>query len=165
MLFDSFFDNDDSNNNETVKTLENYYKRDYSLVLYVLLIGLVVFVVWASMFRIDQVAKATGEVIASSRVQIIQAVDGGVLSALNVREGDTVAEGQVLAILDQTRIGAAVNEVDVRLSALLAKATRLRAEVTAADKLVFPADVQRYPDLMYVEQALFKQKKLGLSEE
>jgi adhesin transport system membrane fusion protein len=165
MFFDSFFANDDSNNNESVKTLENYYKRDYSLVLYVLLIGLVVFVVWAWMFRIDQVAKATGEVIASSRVQIIQAVDGGVLSALNVREGDTVAEGQVLAILDQIRIGAAVNEVDVRLSALLAKATRLRAEVTAADKLVFPADVQRYPDLMYVERALFKQKKLGLSEE
>lgn len=98
-------------------------------------------------------------------VPIIQAVDGGVLLTLNVKEGDRVAKGEVLAILDQTRIGAAVKEVDMRLSALKAKATRLRAEVTGSKRLVFPAEVQRFPDLMKVESAFFEQKITGLSEE
>ena len=55
----------------------------------------------------------------------------------------------------------------MRLSALKAKATRLRAEVTEnrARKLVFPQDVLRFPELVKIEQALFEQKKIGLSEE
>jgi len=165
MLFDSFFADDDSGGQEKAARLEGYYRRNYSVVLWVLLLAMIGFGVWSSHFRIDQVARATGEVIASSRVQIIQSVDGGVLSTLNVKEGDRVAKGQVLATLDQTRIGAAVKEVDVRLSALKAKAVRLRAEVTGSKRLVFPAEVQRFPDLMKVESALFKQKKTGLSEE
>jgi len=104
-------------------------------------------------------------VIASSRVQIIQSVDGGVLEIINVREGDRVEKGQILAQLDQTRIGAAVKEVDVRLSALKAKATRLRAEVTEAGELVFDQAVMRFPELVKVEQALFQQRRLGLAEE
>ncbi len=165
MLFDSFFADGDAAGKDKAARLEGYYQRNYSVVLWLLLSGLLVFVLWASIFKIDQVARATGEVIASSRVQIIQAVDGGVLSTLNVKEGDRVAKGEVLATLDQTRIGAAVKEVDVRLSALKAKATRLRAEVTGAKKLVFPQDVLRFPELVEVESALFEQKRTGLSEE
>lgn len=167
MLFSSFFSDDDAAGKAALLRLENYHQRNYSVLLWVLLSGVIAFAIWASVFRIDQVARATGEVIASSRVQIIQAVDGGVLSTLNVKEGDTVVKGQVLATLDQTRIGAAVKEVDVRLSALKAKATRLRAEVTEnrARKLVFPQDVLRFPELVKIEQALFEQKKIGLSEE
>ncbi|ABM04549.1 type I secretion membrane fusion protein, HlyD family protein [Psychromonas ingrahamii 37] len=165
MLFDSFFGDDDAGGKEKAARLEGYYRRNYSVVLWVLLLGMIGFGFWSASFRIDQVARATGEVIASSRVQIIQAVDGGVLSTLNVKEGDRVAKGEVLATLDQTRIGAAVKEVDVRLSALKAKATRLRAEVTGSKRLIFPEGVQRFPDLMKVERALFEQKQTGLSEE
>jgi adhesin transport system membrane fusion protein len=167
MLFSGFFTEQSNTESKAITDLENYYQRNYSLVLWILLLGLGGFVYWASVYRIDQVARATGEVIASSRVQIIQAVDGGVLSTLNVKEGDTVTKGQVLATLDNTRIGAAVKEVDVRLSALKAKATRLRAEVTenSAKKLHFSEDVLRFPELVKIEQALFKQKKFGLSEE
>ena len=164
MLFDSFFAND-AGSKQKLARLEGYYQRNYSIVLWVLLLGLISFTIWASIFRIDQVARSTGEVISSSRVQIIQAVDGGVLSTLNVREGDNVAKGQILATLDKTRIGAAVKEVDVRLSALKAKATRLRAEVVGTKILTFPADVLRFPDLVKVENALFKQKITGLFEE
>ena len=165
MLFDSFFADDDAGSQAKAARLEGYYQRNYSVVLWILLLGMIAFGVWSSTFRIDQVARATGEVIASSRVQIIQSVDGGVLSSLNVKEGDRVAKGQVLATLDQTRIGAAVKEIDVRLSALKAKATRLRAEVISSERLVFPAEVLRFPELVKVESALFEQKKTGLSEE
>ena len=165
MLFDSFFAQDGASNQQAIANLETYHRRKYSPALWLLLIGLIAFICWAAVFRIDQVARASGEVIASSRVQIIQSVDGGVLEIINVREGDRVEKGQILAQLDQTRIGAAVKEVDVRLSALKAKATRLRAEVTEASELVFDQDVMRFPELVKVEQALFQQRRLGLAEE
>lgn len=149
----------------SVSRLENFHQRRYSLVLWALLAGLMVFIYWASVFNIDQVARATGEVIASSRVQIIQSVDGGVLSELKVREGDRVEPGQILAQLDQTRFGASVKEIEARLSALKAKAIRLRAEVTGAKELIFPQKLQSYKELVKVERALFQQRLTGLNNE
>jgi adhesin transport system membrane fusion protein len=165
MLFERFFADDDEVTGAAVARLENYHRRRYSLVLWLLLAGLLVFVAWAFVFRIDQVARASGEVIASSRVQIIQAVDGGVLSSLNVKEGDQVEPGQVLAELDKTRFGASVKEIEARLSALKAKAVRLRAEVTEAEKLVFPDALLEFAEQLQVERALFQQRRTGLAEE
>lgn len=125
-----------------------------------------VFIWWASSFRIDEVARAQGQVIASSRVQVIQSVDGGVLSELKVREGDRVQAGQLLARLDQTRFGASMGEVETRLFSLQAKAARLRAEVTAAASPKFPATQNpTYRDQLAVEKALYLQRQAGLKQE
>jgi len=149
-----------------VARLESYHQRHHSLLLTTLLIGLIAFVIWALVFKIDEVARATGEVIASSRVQVIQSVDGGVLSELNVREGDRVSVGQLLARLDQTRVGASVGEVQARLFALKAKAIRLRAEIKQADELRFPdADSAVFAEQMEIERALFKQRRNGLQDD
>ena len=150
-----------------VARLEGFYSRSHGLLLGGLLFFIIFFVLWASYFRIDQVARATGEVIASSRVQVIQAVDGGVLAQLHVKEGDTVLKGQILASLDQTRVGASVGEIEARLFALKARAARLRAEVTGADTLEFPdlSDSEAYLEIAAVEKALFTQRRKGLSEE
>ncbi len=145
--------------------LEKFHLRHYSLALLVLLLGLVAFVYWAMNFSIDEVARASGEVIASSRVQIIQAVDGGVLVDLNVKEGDRVEAGQILATLEQTKIRAAVLEIEARLASLRAKAFRLTAEVTGTEKLQFPDTVLTFSDIALVEQALFQQRRDGLQEE
>ena len=141
------------------------YSAGYSAVLWILIIGLVVAIAWASVYRIDQVTRGVGTVIATSRVQVIQAVDGGVLKSLKVREGDAVKQGQVLAILDQTRFAAQVMELDSRLAALHGQAARLRAEVTGAAEINFPAPVKKFPELIAVQKALFTQKRQGLEEE
>ncbi len=151
--------------NHDLTRLERYHLRHYSLVLLILFLGLAAFVYWALNFNIDEVARASGEVIASSRVQIIQAVDGGVLLALNVKEGDMVEAGQVLAELDQTKIKAAVKEIEARLAALRAKAYRLRAEVKVADRVDFPKEVHAFSEIAEVERALFRQRREGLLEE
>jgi adhesin transport system membrane fusion protein len=158
--------NNDKANAARVAHLENFHRGRHGLLLGLLLAGLLIFALWAMFFRIDEVAKATGEVIASSRVQVIQAVDGGVIAELNVKEGDRVKLGQVLARLDQTRFGASVGEIDARLYALKAKATRLRAEVTGSEQPQFKDDlVKQFPETVGVERALFKQRRLGLNEE
>lgn len=146
--------------------LFGYHKKKRSLIVWPILAALIAFIVWAERFYIDEVAQASGEVIASSRVQLIQSVDGGVLAELHVREGDQVKAGQVIAKLDQTRLRASVGETQARVSALQAKAIRLRAEVIGEGTLSFP-DVllEEYPDITQVEQALFEQRKTGIEEE
>jgi membrane fusion protein, adhesin transport system len=165
MLFDSFFSTSGEDNSRLIERLQSYHKRNYSIVLWAIFIAVLVFIVWGNFYRLDQVARASGEIIASSRVQVIQSVDGGVLAELNVREGDVVSSGQILASLDQTRFGASVKEIEARLGSLKAKATRLRAEVIQSGELVFPEELSGFPEQTQLERALFEQRRTGLSEE
>ena len=137
----------------------------HSLVLWVLIASLAALFTWASVYRVDQTTRGTGSVISSSRVQVIQAVDGGVLKSLKVKEGDIVKQGQVLALLDQTRVGASVKELDARLASMKAQSARLHAEVLSAARIDFPEEVRAFPDVVQVQQALFTQKRQGLKEE
>lgn len=137
----------------------------HSLLLWTLVSALIAAVVWASVYRVDQVIRGAGTVISSSRLQVIQAVDGGVLLSLKVREGDQVKQGEILAVLDQTRFSASVKELDARLAALMAQAARLRAEVTDAPSVTYPAGVGSFPEIVRLQNALFAQKRQGLQEE
>jgi adhesin transport system membrane fusion protein len=136
-----------------------------SLVLWVLIAGLFCLFGWAAVYRVDQSTRGMGAVISSSRVQVIQAVDGGVLQSLKVKEGDIVKQGQVLALLDTARSGASVKELDARLATMKAQYARLQAEVLASSKITFPPEVRDFPDVVKVQQALFEQKRRGLHEE
>lgn len=137
----------------------------HSLVLWILVLAMLAATLWATFYQIDEVTRATATVISSSRVQVIQSVDGGVIESLKVKEGDRVERGQVLATLNQTRVAASVKELDARLAALKAQAARLQAEVIGAEAIQFPQEVRKFPDLIQVQKALFTQKRLGLKEE
>jgi adhesin transport system membrane fusion protein len=93
----------------------------------VLAIGL--FGTWAYHAEIDQLTRGQGQIIASSRTQIIQAPDGGVIEELRVREGAQVQRGEVLAVLESTKVEAAYRESESKVGALSATVSRLRAEV------------------------------------
>lgn len=158
-------DNIDSNS-ARVEQLENFHRKKLGWLSAFFLVGFLAFTAWAMHFRIDEVARAHGEVVTRSRVQVIQAVDGGVLSQLHVREGDRVDVGDVLARLDLTRVSAVVGETEARLFALQVKAARLRAEVTGAPRPNFPrAPSAGLTEQVLVELALFEQRKQGLGEE
>ena len=83
---------------------------------------------WASQSDLDQLVRATGQVIPDARTQIIQAADGGVLTKLLVTEGQQVHAGQTLALLETTRAEASYQEVKSKLSALNAALARANAE-------------------------------------
>ena len=151
---------------QQIERLQQAHRGHHRTLLIVLAVAVAAFIVWASVFQIDEVARAGGEVVTSSRVQVIQSVDGGVLNELLVREGDRVAPGQVLARLDQTRFASTVGEIQARLFALNAKVARLRAEVVGRKTLTFPEGLQEQaPETARVERALFEQRRTGLSEE
>ena len=153
------WDNDDVN-----KQMKAEHERP-SKVLWILVAAFFAILVWSYFYRIDQVVRGPGTFIATSRVQVIQAVDGGMITSLKVKEGDRVAQGQVLATLDDGRSLAAVRELDGRLAALYAKAARLKAEIAGADYVKFPAAVEKFPEIIRVETALFNQRTSGFQEE
>lgn len=135
-----------------------------SIVIPVVAVGVVCFLAWASFFELDQFVRATGKVFSSSRIQLIQSVDGGVLAELNVSEGDRVVPGQVLARVDQSRFEASTNEIVARIDALKAKIARLRAEITGSTPL-FPEELAAKPELLAIEFALYERRRKSLRDD
>lgn len=121
------------------------------------------FLIWAWRFELDEVSTGTGKVIPSSREQIVQSLEGGILVALKVHEGDMVKAGQVLAQLDRTRTESTVEESASRMRAAQATATRLSAEVNGTP-LVFPPEVQQDAGLVRAEIALYQSRRDSLAK-
>jgi adhesin transport system membrane fusion protein len=125
---------------------------------------LALFLAWAWWFEIDEVSTGTGKVVPSSREQVIQSLEGGILAELAVAEGDIVEKDQVLARLDPTRGESSVEETAARYRAALAASVRLQAEVDGRDALEFPDELAAHPDLVAAEQALFRSRRASLAE-
>ncbi|MDD2915841.1 MAG: HlyD family type I secretion periplasmic adaptor subunit [Gallionella sp.] len=87
----------------------------------------IIFLVWASFAKVDEVTRGEGKVIPYSQIQVLQSMDGGIVSELLVHEGDVVQKDQVLVRIDQTRFLSSVKESRAQYLSLLAKAARLRA--------------------------------------
>jgi len=88
---------------------------------------LILAIVWAGLAEIDEITKGDGKVIPSQQLQIMQSLDGGVVSEILVKEGQVVEAGQLLLNIDTTRFDSSVNENRAQYLALLAKAARVRA--------------------------------------
>ena len=134
-----------------------------SLFIWIICIGLLVLLAWAWLFKLEEVSTGTGKVVPSSKEQIIQSLEGGILTKLNVREGEVVQQGQILAQLDPTRLASNVGESESLLLASKATAARLRAEVNGAS-LKFPAEVLKEPALVNEETALYHSRRSNLEE-
>lgn len=160
------FDDERADIARTSRLMSYHNSRAAAVLIWAIALALGGFVAWAMFFRIDEAVKARGEVIASSRVQIIQSVDGGVLAELHVKEGDKVRAGQVLARLDPTRLEAAAGEVDARITGLQARIARLRAETAGLATPRFPTQASAgLREQAAIEQALFQQRRLSLQED
>ena len=134
------------------------------LVLWTTLFSLCIFVVWANWAVIDQITRAPGAVIPSSKTQVIQSLDGGTIKDLPVSEGDTVSAGQVLVRFDKTRFEASFLEAKAKQAALLATVARLEAEVMGTP-LVFPASLSPYPEFRMSQTQLYMKRQSALREE
>ena len=134
------------------------------LTMWVAMLGLVVLTVWAGVTEIDQVKRAQGQIIASDRTQVIQAVDGGVLRELLVQEGQEVKAGQLLASFEKTRARAALDDTQGKVMALRITLARLRAEVYG-QKLVFEPVMLSYKALVENQTNLYNRRKTAFTED
>lgn len=131
--------------------------KDRSIGIWLIFIFFVAFIVWATLFSLEKTVRASGSVMSESRVQIVQAVDGGTISEILVREGDIVEPGEILIRFDQTRVAAQSNEIQARVDALQARVARLRAELTTSAP-VFPQDIQNRKQIIELELAVYQRR-------
>lgn len=125
---------------------------------------LVVFLGWAGFASIDEIVRADGEVVSSSRSQIIQNLEGGILAELMVRQGDAVEPGQVLARLRGTKFQTAVDDLQDQIDTAEIKRARLEAELEGSFSFeVEPELAARAERILASEQALLSARQTDYS--
>lgn len=138
--------------------------RGGRLLIYTMLLALVSTFIWASHAQLDEITRGMGIVIPSSRLQVVQNLEGGILDEVFVQEGEQVVAGQPLMQLDDTRFASSFRESDIEFQSEMAKAARLKAELYG-DPLVFPEELMDHPDYVSREKDIFKQRTDRLSSE
>ncbi len=98
------------------------------LVILISAIGFALFLVWAALAQVDEVTRGQGQVIPSSRVQVIQSAEPATISQILVRSGQLVRRGHLLVRLDDTESSAALAQIEAENQALQARSARLGAE-------------------------------------
>ena len=134
-----------------------------SKMLSIVSLTVVLFIVWSTGFDIDQTVRAQGQLIPGGRTQVIQVVDGGVLSEIRVQEGDTVKAGQTLAVLEPDRAKAAFDEAQAKHTALRVVLKRAQAEAMGQAPSFGP-EFGGYPDLVAAQKKLYAQRKQSLDD-
>lgn len=121
-------------------------------------IGIVVvlFLLWAALAQLDEVTRGEGKVIPSKQLQVLQSIDGGLVSEILVKEGDVVNPNQLLIKIDETRFLSSVKENQAQYLGLVAKAARLRA-ISEGKPFVPPPDVLKAdPSIVQQERQFFE---------
>ena len=127
-----------------------------------LLLGIIAFFVWAVYWangaELDQVTTGEGQVIPSSQIQVVQNLEGGIIAAIYVAEGDAVTKNDVLMRLDDTQFASKFSENRATLYGLQAVIARLEAEI-AGKPLELPQSViDNVPMIARNERSLYESR-------
>ena len=125
-----------------------------NVLLWVMVSFFVAFIAWASLTELDRTVRGHGRVIASSQLQVVSNLEGGVIEAILVKTGQQVQAGQELIRLDRTATGAELGSGEASANALGMKIARLSAEVAGREpSYPAPADAAAASQLM-IERSL-----------
>ena len=97
--------------------------------------GMVAFLLWASVARVDEVTHGQGRVIPSSKAQVIQSAEPTTIEEILVRSGQKVRKGQLLVRLDDAMLASELGQIQAETRSLTARAGRLQQEGTGAGSL------------------------------
>jgi adhesin transport system membrane fusion protein len=122
-------------------------------------IALLLLIIWATFAELDEVTRGDGKVIPSSQIQVMQSLDGGMVSSILVEEGQQVKKGQLLLTIDPTRFESSLRENRAQYLAALAKAARLDALATGKPFVAPELVVKESPEIVAQEKAAFEAKK------
>jgi len=119
-------------------------------------------IVWAYYANIDSLTRGQGKVIPSSQVQVIQNLEGGIVSDIEIQEGDSVKKGDILVKIDDTNFNSLYLESQLKYNELQAKSIRLLAESSGKPFRVSKAIRKKSPHLIKHELSLYKTNKAQL---
>ncbi|MET1077973.1 MAG: HlyD family type I secretion periplasmic adaptor subunit [Pseudomonas sp.] len=120
---------------------------------------------WAHFAILEEVTTGEGKAIPSSKIQVIQNLEGGIVSEIFVREGQMVQKNAVLLRLDDTRFRSNKGESEADRVALVARVERLSAEAEGRP-IAMPAEITEHAaQLAEDELALYRSRQQRLHSE
>ncbi len=127
-----------------------------------LLIGLFF---WAWIAQVDKVVRAEGRIIPSSKSQMIQHLEGGIIAELQVSEGQSVRRGQLLVSIDPTRADATLSERKAKRQGLEARAARLLAEAEGQSSVKLKGTLANAAPVVRAEIDAFESRRERVNQE
>lgn len=136
------------------------------LVMVVVFITLFFFagLIWMSWAEIDVVVRGNGKVIPARQVQLIQSLEGGIISELLVREGDLVEANQSLIKISDVAFSSSYEENRLTFFELRAKSARLKAEAFGIEFVRDTELNKAFPEVLNSEESLFDSNRQQLAE-
>ncbi len=118
---------------------------------------------WAAFSHIDERVQGVGQVMPSSDLQVVQSLEGGIVTELLVTEGDRVKKDQILMKIDDILFASEGRGIEAQMLGLRAKQARLKAEASGS-VFSLPQDIAaKAPDIAATEEKLFKSRADELS--
>ncbi len=96
---------------------------------------------WAAITNISGAIIAPGQIVVDRNRQVVQHLDGGVVSEILIDEGDTVVADQVLLRLDPTLLQSRLSIVESQYFEIIARRARLQAERDGLEQISFPEEL------------------------
>lgn len=124
--------------------------------------AVLILLLWANFAVLDEVTRGEGKVIPSRQVQVLQSLDGGIVSEILVKEGQTVKIGDLLLKVDPTRMVSSLRENRSQYLALLAKSARLKALADGVRFIPPEAVVIEAPEIVEQEKTLYESRRAEL---
>lgn len=155
------------NSNFFEETKWNYYVSVLPIMLF-----FTAFITWASFSQIDEVVRGSGKVVPSSQTKILQNLEGGIISSIKVKEGETVKQGQIIYTLSNEFFKADLKSKEIDLLAYKASAQRLKAFIDDKEEVNFSQELEeKIPDIIVNERRIFledlenKQSKIDIAKD
>ncbi|MDA0261798.1 MAG: HlyD family type I secretion periplasmic adaptor subunit, partial [Proteobacteria bacterium] len=136
-------------------------RRSANLLLFTIVLAFAAAIFWASRAPLDEVTVGTGRVIPSSQIQVVQNLEGGILSEILIREGEIVKVGQTLLRIDDTGAASTFRENRARTLSLEAQIARLKAEIDGGEPK-FSSTLEGSAPTIARERALFRARRAEL---
>lgn len=136
-----------------------------SILLFTIIAFLLVGFVWAYATEIDEVTRGQGKVVPSRSLQIIQSLEGGVVTEIRATRGESVREGDVLMVLSGGTLEGEYEESLQRYRALLARITRLEAELNDEELLFGDELTLHAASVVASETRLYHGRRIELNSE
>lgn len=129
--------------NDVRAAVEMRTPRTARMLLFTFLALLATFVIWAHFAVLDEVKRGSGRVVPARQTQVIQSLEGGIISEILVQEGALVEQGQPLARIEDTNFSSQFGEIRERQGSMAARVARLQAEAQGRATLTFPAGLEQ----------------------
>jgi adhesin transport system membrane fusion protein len=118
---------------------------------------------WAAWAPIDKIVRAQGRIITASKSQVVQHLEGGIVSEILVHEGQKVQAGQTLMRLSDVNANSNLSQGKSRLQSLKATQARLRAEAQGGSSLQFDDDIP--VSMQMLEKNAFEERQSRIRSE